>query len=111
MVELQGQIVPTSEEEWQLLQDLYEVTGDASKAGIDTEEIVAVLNFVAVSISSYEGEEGLEAPDIPSDAKRKTCPECGEEMEDFTASLGGDVEIEPCGCQTTTEEIPGWVDV
>lgn len=110
MVDLQGQIIPTSEEEYDLLQGLYEVTGEAQRAGIPTEEIVASLTFVAASIMVYGDEDPPEPPERPADTRRETCPNCGETIETVNPYVGGDVEIEPCGCFVTTDAVPGWID-
>lgn len=108
MVDLQGQIVPTCEEEYDLLRGLYEVTGEARKNDVPNEEIVATLNFVAASISVYDDEDRPEPPEIPAEKRREACPECGETIEGINPYMGGDVEIEPCGCYVDAEEIPGW---
>lgn len=109
MVDLQGQIVPTSDEEYELLQDLYEVTGKARKAGVPTEEISVSLMFVASSILAYEDQEAMgEPPERPADQRRDTCPNCGEEIGEVDPYMGGDVEILPCGCYVEAKDIPGW---
>lgn len=109
MVDLQGQIVPTSEEEYELLQGLYEVTGEARKADVPTEEIVASLTFVAASIMAYEDGEMEEPPERPAEQRRDTCPDCGEEIEEVDPYMGGDVEILPCGCYVDAGDVPNWV--
>lgn len=114
MVELQGQIVPTSEAEYRLLEALYEVTGQAHEDDVPPEEIVTTLNFVAASIMVY-GDQNAEMPEVPDEPvepeKVDECPSCGATIEGVSPFIGGDVEVEPCGCTVTVHQVPGWVDI
>lgn len=110
MTELRGQLVPETEEEWDLLKAIYDVTGDAYEAGMEEEEIAISLHFAALSILAFGGEQIQEAPSGPSDDPREDCPGCGTEIEDVEAFIGGDVEIRPCGCTIDVDQVPGWID-
>lgn len=109
-MELQGQIVPTSDAEWALLQGLYEVTGEAHDAGIPDDEIVMSLAFVAASIQAYGDEELPETPEGPVDEPREDCPECNEPIEDIKPFIGGECEVVPCGCYVEHLLVSGWID-
>lgn len=111
MVDLQGQIVPENEVEWELLQRLYEVTGDAFDQGVETDEIVTSLAFVACSILATEDVEAVEPSEPPVKERRTDCPDCGEEIEDVRPFVGGIAEVRPCRCTVETAEVPGWFDV
>jgi len=109
MVQLQGQVVPTTEAEYELLRGLYEVTGEAKQSDVPSEEIVASLTFVAASIMTVADEETPEPPERPADTRRETCPDCGEEIDDVNPYMGGDVEVLSCGCYVDADDVPGWV--
>lgn len=109
MVEIQGQIVPTDEEEMEFLEDLYAVTGEARKAGLDVDDIVISLNFVAASIRAADEQDSPEGPDAVAESKIEDCPQCGEEIENVKPFIGGEVEVQPCGCSIYHERVAGWL--
>lgn len=104
MVDLQGQIVPESQAELDLLNAIYAVTAEAEEAGVDPEDIVVTLNFAAASINAFGDIDPAEPPDVPSPETR--CPECGEAIDDVLTALGGHVEVRPCGCEMTVDDLP-----
>lgn len=110
MAKLGGQIVPETQAEWNLLQDLYAVTGEAKKTGVDDATILMMLNFAAVSIA---GQGALGDPvDVPIEGSDRTeaCPECDTEIENVVWQMGGTVYVRPCGHEVDGSEIEGWVD-
>jgi len=109
MVDLQGQIVPTSEAEYELLKELYDVTAEAKSEGVETADIATTLQFVAVSIMAYEGDEMPEQPEPPDDDVTENCPECGESIEDVLFSIGEQASIRPCGHEVDVSDVSGWV--
>jgi len=111
MVDLQGQVVPKTEEEYQLLNDIYAVTGEAFENGVDRESISVSLQFAAMSILASEDTGTVEQPPEGSDIEpREDCPNCGGNIEDVRAFIGGDAEVSPCGCYVEVAEVPGWLD-
>ena len=109
MGELQGQWVPSSEEEFALIKGLYGVTGEAQQRGVDIEDIVTALHFVGLSIATMDEDEVPEPPKR-ADKKREDCPECGTEIDEVRPFMGGDVEVSPCGCFVTVHQVPGWFE-
>lgn len=110
MVDLKGQAVPETEAEWRLLRDIYDVTGDAYEDDVSKDEIAVALHFAALSIQKFGGEQ-IPEPAEPSDDPREDCPTCGDEIEEVKPFMGGDVEVQPCGCTVTVHQVPGWIDV
>lgn len=112
MVKLNGQVVPETEDEYEMLKGLYEVTGEAQRNNVPQEDIVLTLMFVGSSLTAYGDEHLAETAAEPEAVdKRSTCPECGGDIGDVTASIGGEATVEPCGCNVTVHQVPGWFDV
>lgn len=109
MVDLQGQIVPETEAEWELLNNIYDVTAHAEEEGVRNEDIVLMLTFAAASVQAFGDEEPPERPDV--DPPETHCPECGERIDDVLTALGGHVEVLPCGCDMEVDDLPGRFDV
>lgn len=105
MADLAGSLVPEDEEEYDLLKDLYDRTGDAYKEGVDVETIRRMLMFVSLSISAtpFDGEMPLD--ETQNDDERDLCPECGEPIGEVLKSLGGDCIVRPCNHEVGVEEL------
>lgn len=109
MADFQGQWVPHDEDELALVQGLYAVTAEAQQAGIAVDDIVAAAQFVALSIHTVD-EEDVPVPEGPVETRREDCPECGEDIESVKPFIGGEVEINPCGCFSEYQRVAGWLD-
>lgn len=113
MPEMQGQLVPESEVEWQLMQDLYADTAEAKQGGMSTADITTVLNFVASSIQAHDADPEAESvPDFDKHLSRaEKCPQCEHPIEAVVPSIGGEAQVQPCGCRVDRGEIPVWTKV
>lgn len=109
MAEFNGMWQPETEAEWNLLRGLLDVTGQAKEDGVPSDAIVTATIFAAVSIHEFGDEEMPEPPEGPVDVRREDCPECGEEIVEVFASVGGDCEVSPCGCVVDAYDVPKWV--
>lgn len=117
MSEIQGAWVPHSAEEDELLMDLHEATRKAHNNGVDVEDIVGGMNYLAAAISVHGADSGFvrsadDAVTEPAEpAKRETCPTCEGPISSVRGMMGGEVEVHPCGCNATIHQVPGWVDI
>lgn len=111
MVQFDGTVVPETEQEMELLEDLMAVTGDAfEEDDVSRESVVKLLQFSAMAIWEYGGRD-MEFDDGSDDGDRRHyCPSCGERIRDVSAlSIGGEVKIVPCGCNVEADEVRGWI--
>ena len=113
MVEVQGGIVPETEAEYELLMTLLEATADAhTERGVPEKDIAQLLNFAAMSVVDSSDGSAIDQLEREDDSVEKAehCPQCGEEIESVRPFIGGDVEIDPCGCSVEHTRVAGWID-
>lgn len=114
MGDIEGTYVPDSDAEWALLAELRGLTQTAHEAGVEDDDIIACLSFVAAGIALADEPEDVPEPSESEDEeepeKTEECPECGTEIDDVLASMGGGVQVEPCGCMMHMDDLDGWVE-
>jgi hypothetical protein len=113
MGEIRGTYVPDTDAEWHLLARLRSVTEEAHENGVEEQDILAALNFVAAGIALAETPEETPEPSDEEDAepeKTEACPECDTDIGDTVVSMGGEVRLQPCGCTVHMDDLDGWVE-
>lgn len=114
MARINGAWTPETEAEKKFIMGVNGLCGKAFEEGVDQEDIVAGLSFMAASLGMQDPEvDPLEDMPEPSEGRRETCPieDCETEIEEVRAFIGGRVIVEPCGHRAEIEDVPGWVDM
>lgn len=113
---LNGTWIPQDETEDRLMEDIHIATRRAHADGVPKERVAALLAFMASATldpsSDEEPDTGIQEPTMdqvfdqgrepPGDTE--ACPECDTEIDEVIASMGGDLQVLPCGCQFEWEE-------
>lgn len=91
-------LTPESEEEVELLESLSEIREYAlQEADMDPESVAGIFAQMAAGLCTEAREP---APEYE-------CPECDSPIEDVEAAgLGANPVVQPCGCETSYEELP-----
>lgn len=119
---IQGRWMPQTEEEWRLLEDLHVVTRVAAQDGVSKARMASLLAFMASATAQQSAFE--ETSPRPAQSRQMetepegetleeamgsteseggngvSCPECNEEIEDLSGSLGN------ATCPECDEELP-----
>lgn len=112
MADLNGSWVPASQEEASFIMSLSALASRAYDDGVDQEAIAGGLAFMSGVVAMQDpDEETLEdLAEPPEETKRETCPDCGDDIEQVSAFIGGQCIVSPCGCNVRIGEVSGWVD-
>lgn len=122
--------MPMSEEEKQLMEDIYVATREAHNEGVSKTRIAGLLAFFAsgaVDPKSLGAEQRKVEPDAhdleerlsqENEPEQAVCPSCKEdgtytEINDVRSQLGGQLLIDPCGCIIEWEnrdQLGEWVE-
>lgn len=108
MAELRGTWLPQTEAEAEFIETVNAVSQQAYEDGVEQEDIVSGLNFLAATIAKHEADtDDVPMPEPPE--KREDCPECGEGIASVRAFIGGECIVSPCGCSVESQLVEGWV--
>jgi|AntRauTorcE11897_2_1112592.scaffolds.fasta_scaffold28823_1 hypothetical protein len=131
---IRGEFVPASEEEHELMMDIFVATREAYTEGVSKARIAQILAwFSATSIDpkSLDAEvielgdeesalkdrleETLEGAEPNTDGRLEFCPEeeCDSRISGVQTQIGGQIYIEPCGHVVEwddKEELGAWAD-
>jgi len=111
MADISGAWVPKTDEEVQFIMQVNSIAATAYESGVPQDDIVGGLAFLAATISMQEpNEDALEDLPDPSEHRRETCPDCGEDISEVESFIGGQCIVSPCGCHVNLEQVEGWVD-
>lgn len=118
---IEGNWTPLSEEEKELMEELFVVTREANKNGVSKVRIAGLLSFMAsgaIDPQSFDGDDVSIESDgdtlqehfsRENESQAVLCPVCEEEGEeteivDVTSQLGGQLYIKPCGHMVEWDE-------
>lgn len=117
---IEGQWIPESDEEFELMKRLHEAKVEAYEEGVDPDQIAAMMSYMASASLTEKpedvefDEEEIEGEMNKEMAKADECPECGEEIQDAKAmGIGGDFYLVPCGHEfewSDRDEIGPWIE-
>jgi hypothetical protein len=121
-MKIEGQWVPESNEELELMKQLHAAKVQAYDRGVSPEDIGAIFAYMASSSIAVPPKEGEQNGDQTSlqdvlereNKKAKNCPDCGEIIQDAVPlGIGGDFQLVPCGCSfdwDDRDKIGPWIE-
>lgn len=127
---IEGNFLPMSDREEELMDDLFSLTRDAYNDGVPKVRIAGILAFFAAgaidpkSLNAEDKQVQYDTEDLEARMNAETedepdvCPSCKEEgtyteISDVRSQLGGQLLVEPCGCVIeweNREKLGEWVE-
>jgi hypothetical protein len=111
MAEIKGAWTPETDAEMDFIMGLNGLCQKAFQDGVEQDDIVGGLSFMAATVSMQDPDEDLEEAMAEPPDKRSECPDCGEEIDDVRPFIGGECIVEPCGCNVHYTLVEGWVEM
>lgn len=107
-MKIEGQWIPESEEEVELIKSLHAVKVASYERGVDIEDIATAFAYMASATLAQppEDKEGRELEDVVDEEREERfCPRCDEEIGNVRfLGIGGKFSLSPCGCVFEWEE-------
>lgn len=121
-MKIEGQWVPESENELELMKQLHAAKVQAYDKGVPPEDIGAIFAYMASASIAVppdkenieDGRSSLQQAMQREKEKAENCPNCGEVIQNAVPlGIGGEFRIIPCGCTFEWEErdkIGPWIN-